>query len=280
MDALVNSYIRIPEDEQSIENFGETPYYIMARKEDQELIDQLDYAIDCMNVETPNWRTELYNQYYGSEETNSELTEDEQALLEELQANNTVIRAVMNPDANPYSWYEDGEAHGIAADIFRATAKELNLQCEIVPVETKEEYEDESEQKYKLTEPYLSSTVSVLRTRGASEKIEKLVTRNDDIVVREILSSVWPNAEVTYVDTLEECKKKVLNGEADAALLMSYTAQKLAREDMQNRLRVEIVPGATIELKMGVNANDNCHFYGLWEKTLTSVSGNMSAEIV
>lgn len=32
----------------------------MARKEDQALIDSLDYAIDCMNVETPNWRTELY----------------------------------------------------------------------------------------------------------------------------------------------------------------------------------------------------------------------------
>ena len=41
VDALVNSYIRIPEDEQTIENFGETPYYIMARKEDQALIDRL-----------------------------------------------------------------------------------------------------------------------------------------------------------------------------------------------------------------------------------------------
>lgn len=53
VDALVNSYIRIPEDERTVEEFGETPYYIMARKEDQGLIDQLDYAIDCMNVETP-----------------------------------------------------------------------------------------------------------------------------------------------------------------------------------------------------------------------------------
>ena len=81
VDALVNSYIRIPEDERTVEEFGETPYYIMARKEDQGLIDQLDYAIDCMNVETPNWRTELYNQYYGSEGTNRDYTEEELALL-------------------------------------------------------------------------------------------------------------------------------------------------------------------------------------------------------
>ena len=66
VDALVNSYIRILEDESVIENFGQTPYYIMARREDQDLIDQIDNAIDCMNRETPNWRAELYNKYYGS----------------------------------------------------------------------------------------------------------------------------------------------------------------------------------------------------------------------
>ena len=81
VDALVNSYIRIPEDEKTVENFGETPYYIMARKEDRALIQQLDAAIDRMNVEPPNWRTELYNQYYGSVEDNRDFTPEEQALL-------------------------------------------------------------------------------------------------------------------------------------------------------------------------------------------------------
>ena len=95
----------------------------MARKEDQALIDELDYAIDCMNVETPTWRTELYNRYYGQQGTNREFTAEEQTLLEQLQEQKTVIKGVMNPDANPYSWFENGEAKGIAADIFRATAE-------------------------------------------------------------------------------------------------------------------------------------------------------------
>ena len=95
------------------------PYYIMARKVDQALIDRLDDAIDSMNVEMPNWRTEFYNKYYGSEENNRELTEAEQTLLKKMQDGGESIRAVMNPDANPYSWYENGEACGIEADIFR-----------------------------------------------------------------------------------------------------------------------------------------------------------------
>ena len=299
VDALVNSYIRIPDDEKSVEEFGETPYYIMARKEDQALIDRLDDAFDLMNVELPNWRVELYNQYYGSVENDLTYTEDEQALLDELRASDAVIQAVMAPNANPYSWYEDGEAHGIAADIFKATAEKLGLRYEILPVESNEDYlmavmsgsadiwmdmngyyEDEGDTKYKITAPYMTTTMSVLRGRGASEKIETLVADNNDIAVQEIISAVWPAAEVKFLDSPEECRQAVLSGKADAALLMSYTAQKLARDDVQNRLRVDIVPSAVLEVKMGVNASDDVCFYGLWSKTLADVSGTMSAEIV
>lgn len=299
VDALVNSYIRIPEDERTVEEFGETPYYIMARKEDQGLIDQLDYAIDCMNVETPNWRTELYNQYYGSEGTNRDLTVQELELLRQLQDSGEIIRGVMDPDSNPYAWYEGETARGIAADIFKATADRLGLTYEIVPVSTKEEYqaaldsgsvdvwmdmdgcyEDEGGNRYKGADAYLTTTMSVLRHRGAAEKIERLVTDDEHITVKEIVSRVWPEAEVTVVDFLEQCREMVLSGQADAALLMSYSAQKLARDDVQNRLQVDIVPGAFLELRMGVNANDSVHFYGLWEKTLGQVADDMSEEVV
>lgn len=189
VDALVNSYIRKPEDEQVIENFGQTPYYIMARKEDQELIDRLDAAMDRMNRETPNWRVELYNKYYGEQDLNTAFTDEEAALLKQMQEQEVIIRAVMNPDADPYSWYEDGEAKGIAAEIFKATAQKLELQYEIIPVSNRKEYlealesgtvdvwidcyyADHEDFRYKTTEPYLSSTVSILRNRGASGKIK------------------------------------------------------------------------------------------------------------
>ena len=245
VDAIVNSYIRIPEDEKTIQNFGETPYYIMARKEDQALVDAIDYAIDCMNVETPNWRTELYNKYYGSIEKNRNLTAEEQALRDQLAAGNEVIRAVMNPDNKPYSWYENGEAKGIAADIFRATAEKLRLNYEIIPVSSKAEfqsvldsgradiwldmdstYEEDNAVRYKMTEPYLTTTMSVLRTRGDTEKITRVAVDDSHIPMREI------------------------------------------------------VPGATMSLRMGVKAGDSVQFFGLWEKTLSRVAEEISSEVV
>lgn len=299
VDALVNSYIRTPEDEQVVENFGQTPYYIMARKEDQDLIDQLDAAIDSMNVDTPKWRVELYNKYYGSQNFNTELTDDEKALLAQMQADKVVVRGVMNPDGNPYSWYEDGEARGIAADIFKATAKKLGLKYEITVVEDKDAYqkaldsgsvdvwmdlnsyyEDENAYQYKITDPYLTTTVSVLRQRGSSAKMKKIAVIGDNVLMNEIISKTWPDAQTVNLYSTKQCIHEIVNGNVDGALLMSYTAQKLARDDSQNRLSVEIVPGAAIDLQMGINARDNYHFYGIWEKTLAEVSDQMGEEVI
>ena len=109
---------------------------LMARKEDKDLLDSIDAAIDAMNVETPNWRTELYNEYYGSPFKNNDFTAEEQEYPAALKSNGAVIRAVMNPEGTPYSWYDGEEAHGIAADIFAATADRFGLAYEIVPVAT------------------------------------------------------------------------------------------------------------------------------------------------
>lgn len=299
VDALVNSYIRTPEDEMTVEDFGETPYYFMARKEDQALIDQLDEAIDEMNIETPNWRTDLYNLYYGSQDANTQLTADEQKLLQQMQKEHTIIRAVMNPDRNPYSWYESGKGSGIIADIFEETAKALGVDYEIIPVSSKKEYEellssgdvdiwmdmdsyyeDENNYRYKITEPYLTTTVSVLRRRGSAGRTNKIGVLEDNIAVREIVSNVWPDAQIITIGDSKECIQQIANEKVDCVLMMSYEAQKIARDDAQNRLSVEIVPGATMSLRMGINAKDCRDFYGIWEKTLAEISSTKCDEIV
>lgn len=299
VDALVNSYIRTPEDEMTVENFGETPYYLMARKENEALIKELDAAMDQMSIETPNWRSDLYNRYYGSQNANTELTADERELLQQLQADHTKITAVMNPQRNPYSWYEDGHGYGIVADIFTSTAKKLGLDYEIVSVEDKYEYkellaegavdiwmdvdsyyETDGTYKYKLTDEYITTTVSVLKKRRASGKINKLGVIDDSTDMNEIISATWPNAEIVKIDSTEDALNEIISNRLDGVLLMSYQAQKVARDDAQNRLSVDIVPGAGLSLRMGINSNDDYNFYGLWNKTLSEVAANKSDELV
>ena len=292
VDALVNSYIATPDDERVVEQLEQTPYYLMARKEDQAFMDAIDKAIDAMNVETPNWRTDLYNKYYGSPEKNDEYTPEETALLEKLQEDHTVIRAVVNPDQKPYSWFEDGEEKGIVVDLFKQVVDKLGLSCEILPVESKEEYEEaiasdnldvwmslddpatvQNEGRYKLTGAYLSTTVSVVQLADNFNHLQRLVITEDCIPMRQIIENSWPEAEISVVDSVAACKKALLDGHADGALLMSYTAQRLRQDDARNRLRADIVPNASLQLYMGVNAKADVAFFGLWEKTLDLVAG-------
>lgn len=134
--------------------------------------------------------------------------------------------------------------------------------------------------QYKRTESYLTTTVSVLKKRGSSGKFEKLAVTDDNLSVKQIISEIWPDAEMVLLDSNQECVSQIVDGSVDGALLKSYTAQELARNDIQNRLSVDIVPGAALSIEMGVNAKDDSRFYGLWEKALAEVSEKMGAEIV
>ena len=299
VDAIVDSYIRTPEDELTIEDFGQTAYYILARKEDQGLIDALDAAFDAMNIDNPNWRVELYNKYHGAAGHNTKFTAEESALLAQMQQSGTTVRAAAAPDNAPYSWYADGKMQGIAVDLAQKTAEALGLTLEVVPTATYKDYNallqsgeadlcldldsDEityGDTAYQLTDTYMRTTVSLLRQRGAYEHVHCLVVMEDSATVREFIAANWPEAEVTVLDSTGACAEAVENGTADAALLKSYTAQKLARDDIQNRMRVDIVPGALVYLRNGVNVQVDRRFYSLWEKTMNGISTQYAAEIV
>lgn len=299
VDATLGSYIRIPEDEKKIEDFGATPYYIMARKEHQALIDQIDAAFDVINEQKPGWRSSLYNKYYGYQEESQDLTAEEQELLDQWIAEKRVIRAVMNPDAAPYSWYEDGKARGIASYIFQEAAQKLGIPYEIIAVDTKQEYkaliatgqadvwldvhDSHSEAgcgKYKLTDSYFTSAVSVLQHIEGTGEMRKIAAESDAGSIKRLCAAIWPEAEILEVSSVEECRQMVLDGTADAAVLMSYTAQKLAKEEVQNRLHAEIISGAEVLMQMGVHAAIDVRFFDIWNKALNNAAEQIGDQML
>lgn len=299
VDAVVNSYIGTPEDERTIEDFGDTPYYLMARKEDASLLDSIDQAIDRMNVETPNWRSDLYTKYYGTQNLNTEYTDEEKAYLETLKEKNTVIRAVMDADALPYSYFEQGEEKGITVELFKAAVEELGLEYSLEQVSSKEEYTEAvsngnvdvwlnmnadssrvGETFYKSTDSYLESNVSIVRMRGDTSPIRKLAVLEDGMDADPIIMKNWPDAEIVRAQDCAQCVREVTGGKVDGAILLSYTAQEMVKNSVTNRLRADIVPGASIELTMGINAEDSYLFYDVFCKALSNVAERMSVETV
>lgn len=212
-----------------------------------------------------------------------------------MQADHTIIRAVMNPDNAPYSWYENGKACGIVAEIFVETAKRLGLDYEIISVSSKKEYEElilanevdiwmdvegYYEGAYKTTKPYLTSDASILRRWGASGKIKSVAVLSNDIEMKEIVLATWPKAEIVLLDSSEQCIEELVDGKIDGALLLGYRAQKIARDDTRNRFQADIVPNSDLTLRMGINSKTDIHFWGIWDKMLSEIEENRSDQIV
>ena len=298
VDAIVDSYIKIPDDEEIIENFGDTPYFFMVRKEDKVLVDRIDNAIDEMNINIPGWRTDLYNKYYSQQGDITNFTDKEQAFLKQLQADGAVVRAVMNPVNPPYSWYENENGYGIIADIFKEVVNKLGLSYEFVPVATKEEYEqvissgsadiwldvtgyheNSIDYKYKMTNEYFKTTMSILRNDYYG-KIRKLGILEDNADVKENITFTWPDAQMILLDEDDNVINMLDKGELDGVLMLSYSAQKFANNNARNSFHVEVVPNSILGFKMGINSQINYLFFDIWQKALAEVSKNEGAEFV
>ena len=294
VDAVVNSYIRTPDDEMTIEGFDEESYFFMARKENQSLINRIDRAIEEMNVANPAWRTDLYNEYYLVQNISTELTIAEENYLRELCFDRTVLKVAMKPNNKPYSWFEEGDAKGILADIFKETADKLGLEYQIVRTETNTEYEElissgeidiwldaigYYDDKYKLTDSYYTTNLAILKRRNYTGKVKKIGIFDDDIDVKNFIQSKWDDAEFVYYEDTKQGLNELSAENIDCIVLPSYAAQRIISEDIKNRFYTEIVSDSELKIKMGVNARINRHFYTMWQKTLSVVSATRSADI-
>ena len=73
-------------------------------------------------------------------------------------------------------------------------------------------YDKEGTFAYKTTDPYLTTTVSVLRKRGSSSKFQKLAMVSNNISIRQIISEMWPEVEVITLENNEDCVEAVTTG--------------------------------------------------------------------
>ena len=296
VDALVNSYISTPEDEKVIEKIEETPYYFMARKESQDLIDEIDEAIDTMNIEMPNWRTDLFNLYYGLPNRNVQFSTKESAYLQQLQESQTSLTVTFNPDQNPYSYLDEDKPKGVLIDLFEEVMNQLDLNYTYITPSSKQEYEEWIKQGkadlcidldsnqgydyYKTTSSYLSSTISLLQLSSFSGKVNSIGVIDQNLTTLEIKQAIWENGEMVEAQSLKEGVQQVLSKQVDGLLLKTYEAEKLAQNDIRNRLKVDIVPEATCEFYLGIHRDQNYLLYGLLEKSLTNVTNEKAAGIV
>ncbi|MDE6731027.1 MAG: transporter substrate-binding domain-containing protein, partial [Oscillospiraceae bacterium] len=141
VDAILSSDLRKAENEKTLDIIKEDSFYAIVRKDDADLIHEINYAIEQMDLNEGDWKNILFYAYYGPVYS-SELTftEREQEYIHEVISGEKTITVTALGDRAPYSYVENGELKGILPDYFAHVMEIAGLPYKVVIPKDKEEY--------------------------------------------------------------------------------------------------------------------------------------------
>lgn len=284
IDGIASSNLRRFENEWIIDQFDYVNFYLMTRKGNQKLLEQINGAIEQLDRDEPGWRTMLRYEYYGqSQGTGASFTAEESSCLEQIKKENKVFKVLVNPDRHPYSYIENGEVKGIFPDVFQNIAEELDISFTYLQAGDRGEYHkilDAGEADicldmeydysvaedlgYELTDAYLATGFSRITRKKFSGEIQTVASIRDSFLLQDYLEARFSDEDIVYFDSVEACIDAGRDGNADAVFLYTYTVQEIMKKFHSETFDSVIMGGEHVSVAMGVRREfDPCRLTAL-----------------
>ncbi|WP_251197774.1 response regulator [Anaerotardibacter muris] len=293
VDAIVTSDLRKTNNEKTLDTIDTDNYYVIVRKGDTQLLSEVNYAIDQMNMNEGDWKHTLYYDYYGPTFSNEiEFTAREQAYIDEVRAGTKKISAIAASDRSPYSFEENGKLNGILIDYFAAVMEVADLPYEIVVPSDLQQYQlaieservnvvldgivgqyssgDYFDNSFKSDAFMSASIVQVTRDDFAGQI--KTIAVPDSSTGG--LNGFWEDqegVELIHYPTREAALQAVLDGDADCTYTYVYTAQQFMNRDSSDGLTYNAVYGLDVQFDMLVTANTDHELVSILNKCIKRV---------
>ncbi len=229
--------------------FGTSDYYLCVSIKRPDLLAELNSAQTLLAAEEPNYLNTLRAKYYSVSVTARAFSQTEREWMNE----HTTLRVGYLENYLPYSDTNDkGEVTGIVKDIIPAIMNPLGLQdIEVIYIGYKS-YDDmvaavcsdeidvafpvggglyySEENGIYLSNPVSSSPAELVYRGEFSEKTTEhfAVNENNRMQYYFVLTN-YPDAEITFYQSSEECLDAVLTGKAGCATLNGLRANDILR---------------------------------------------------
>ncbi|MBD5552150.1 MAG: response regulator [Lachnospiraceae bacterium] len=272
IDAILSSNLRRPENEKTLDTIETDYFYAIVRKGDTELLNEINYAIDQMNINEGDWSNSLYYKYYGSVSSVFSFTDRELAYIQDVVSGKKKITVTSMGDRKPYSYVEDGELKGILPEYFAGLMEFAGLPYEIVVPEDRTDYynlannngvdvvidwrqfqakaENHQDSGF-YTETYMNTGIALVTRKDFDGEISTLAVA-DVQGEMPIEKDLIGDALIMNCPTRESALEAVLAGDADATYVYTYTAQSFVNNDFTASLQFSTVDSMRFEFKMYV----------------------------
>ena len=301
IDAILSSNLRKMGNEKTLDVIETAYFYAIVRKDDKELLAEINYAIDQMNINEGDWSNNLFYKYYGNVHASGfSFNDRELAYIQDVVSGKKTITVTAMGDRKPYSYVENGELKGILPEYFAGLMELAGLPYEVVVPENRADYyniannngvdvvidwqqfQEKAENHQNggfYTEAYMNTGIAQVTRKDFNGKISTLAMTDvqSDMLIE---SDLVENAEILSYSTRESALEAVLAGEADATYVYTYTAQSFVNSDSTASLQFSMVDFMRFDFKMYVRNSSDHELVTILNKCILQTSDDSMNHII
>ena len=294
IDAILSSDLRKTNNEKTLDVIEEDDFYAIVRKEDTGLLEEVNYAIEQMDINEGDWQNVLFYKYYGPSYSSSlTFTEREMKYIEQVYAGEKTIKVTAFGGRAPYSFIENGQLKGIIPDYFKEVIDLVGktaglserLPYEVIIPQGHDDYHNiVSGNKANIvvdnltyagsgfnTASYMTATMARVRRtdfRGTVKTVAVSESQGMELIPHENLEG----RTVREFTTGEEAMRAVLDGKADEAYVFTYTAQLYINRDTSDSLYYSVMNATDTTFSMYVSGDTDHELITILNKCIKQIS--------
>lgn len=257
VDAIVSSNLRQGENERPIARFSPTPFYIMMNRDNTDLKERIDEALEEILIDYPNFNAVLNDKYYMLNGMAPMLTKEEHEYIR----NAPVLKVVYDSYWPPFESYniKSRGADGINVDILNLISAKTGLKFEYLHGYSYGEainllnqgeadmllcYDarktEARQHGFEVTSPFISvPTCFVGRGLFIKDTATFVIPENYPVYINYITNN-FANSKLIMASSSQECFKAVADGKADFTMENVYVATQLLNSGNYKNLSIEL----------------------------------------
>ena len=301
IDAIGTSSLRKQGNaEKTIAQFAPENFYVIMRKDETELLDEINYAIEQMDINETNWRNDLYYKNYTDDNAvQLSFTQREKKYIADVRAGKKNITAAAQPDRDPYSYVQNGELTGIIPDYFAHLMEMAGLPYTEMIAADRAEFESWGyanavdvimDCRYDrpqtldfdfgvVTDAYMQLTMARLTRRDFSGKIHTVATVDSQGAISAD-ENIAADAEYISYESKEAAMQAVKDEKADACYVYTYMAEKFVNEDLDGNLTYGVLNSPVYQERIYIAPNTDHELASILNKCIKADNSHTLDDLV
>ena len=300
VEAIVaNSFCR-HEEERTLDMFYTNNIYGIVRKDDTQLLNEFNYAINQMNASEGDWVHMLLYKYVNqASDIQATFSQREQELIRQYQSGEKKLVVGVWTDRAPLSYVENGKLKGILPDLFDKIMQKAGIPYTIRLPKDKADYEKmcldgsvdvimdwrhdniplAEERDYALSKKYLDTRIVLLKRNTLKGQPHTFAVENTTRL-SNVEDKLVDDANIFLTNNVDESVRAVAYGKADATYLYYYMALYYLNQGSYKNLVYEILDNPGPDVHIAFTAGVSHELSGIISKCISQLSNEERTQII